>query len=257
MAPTLATIKSLQDSVAPTLTWLQEMQADWRRRLNQLAPEKRKVMAYLARRGWYLPPETPLWDSELAGLVDADDVAEVDKHMAEQIDALLDTIVAAASECAPRRAHLIQDAAWAYREGRYSLSIPLVLAQTGAICLEVVGVEAWAKERETKKPRTAKKVQQYVEQLDEFGPDAFFLPDLLPVLEGTSMLENTSDRDAKRVLDPTYGPLNRHGVLHGVDTDFGTRENALRAFAALGYYAGLPDLLGPVASRGEERQIAG
>ncbi len=139
----------------------------------------------------------------------------------------------------------------------YSLSIPVVLAQTGAICLEVVGVEAWAKERDTKKPRTAKKVQLYVEQMDGFGLNAFFLPDLLPVLEGTSMLVNTADRDAERTVDPTYGPLNRHGVLHGVDLDFGTRENALRAFAALGYYSGLPDLLGPVARGDGDQQVAG
>ncbi len=50
-----------------------------------------------------------------------------------------------------------------------------------------------------------------------------------------SVAVDTNDRDKRQATEPWYGPLNRHGVLHGHDTDYETGENPLRCVLLLQY----------------------
>jgi hypothetical protein len=42
-----------------------------------------------------------------------------------------------------------------------------------------------------------------------------------------------------RAADPHHGGLNRHGVLHGLDLEYATEANSLRAILLLQYVAGI------------------
>jgi hypothetical protein len=58
---------------------------------------------------------------------------------------------------------------------------------------------------------------------------------LEPLFYKTSLAVRTDKRDERQRSEPWFGPLNRHGVLHGLDTDYATEENSLRTVILLQY----------------------
>jgi hypothetical protein len=49
------------------------------------------------------------------------------------------------------------------------------------------------------------------------------------LLEDSGMCTLTEKRDEKRRSGHPFSPLNRHGVMHGIDCDYATESNGLRA----------------------------
>ena len=220
----------------------------WRKRMEELTPDKRRVVRYLGQRAWYQSFAMPWWDEELRQLVDADDAVGVDAHMASLVESSLDEIVADAGDKFPNRVAVIEQAKAAFDRGDYELAILGTLSQADGITFEILGVSAFGKR--DGRPATAphaesRRAARHASDLE------WSLIDLDPLIYGSTLMMNTADRDAARAADPNFGPLNRHGVLHGLDVGYGSRENALRAFAALGYFLSLRDLLDlqPATSR--------
>lgn len=58
---------------------------------------------------------------------------------------------------------------------------------------------------------------------------------MLPLDIVSSIQVNTWDRDEKVKESKYFSSLNRHGVLHGVDLNYGKEENSLRCILLLGY----------------------
>lgn len=229
---------------------LEALWSRWDERLRELAPEKRRVVAYLAERGWHQNLAMPWWDEELLRLVDAGDAAGVDAYIAEMVEESLDELVANVEAEFPARGTTLTQARRAHDDGLFDLSVLAALSLADGVTHEVLGVSAFGKEQG--KPRTAPFAE---DRINKAGPGAavdWLLIDLVPLQIGTTLLISTPERDARRAADPAFGPLNRHGVLHGLDVGFGTRENSLRAFAALGYFVGLRALLElPLNSTGQ------
>jgi hypothetical protein len=125
------------------------------------------------------------------------------------------------------------------------------LSLADGVTHEVLGVSAFGKKKDGK-PKTASFADERVSKAGSGATVDWLLIDLDPLRYGSTLLMSTPERNARRATDPTFGPLNRHGVLHGLDVGFGTRENSLRAFAALGYFVGLRELLDiPVKAAGQ------
>jgi hypothetical protein len=242
LAPVQAVVDSLAKiDLAPLLEPLQAALRTWERRLAELAPEKRRVVEYLAERGWHQSLFMPWWDAQLLALVDRGDVAAVDAYMTNRVEETFDELRDQLAKDHPRRLPLVEKALAAHIAGDYVLAIPVALAQTDGITFELVALQAFS--RRDGKPVTAVLVQERMQQWGGGGSIDWLLADLLPLHNGSSIQITTAERDRRRTSDPTYGPLNRHGVLHGLDVDYGTRENSARAFALLGYFVGLRRLL--------------
>lgn len=229
---------------------LEAVWSRWDERLRELAPEKRRVVAYLAERGWHQNLAMPWWDDELLRLVDAGDAAGVDAYIAEMVEECLDELVASVQAEFPARGTTVTQARRAHDDGLFDLSVLAALSLADGVTHEVLGVSAFGKEQG--KPRTAPFAEARINKAGHGARVDWQLIDLVPLQSGTTLLISTPERDARRAVDPAFGPLNRHGVLHGLDVGFGTRENSLRAFAALGYFVGLRELLGlPLNSIGQ------
>jgi hypothetical protein len=235
---TIATI-NLDRFKAP----LEALWARWDQRLVELAPEKRRVVAYLAERGWHQNFAMPWWDEELLRLVDAGDATGVDAYIADMVEESLDELVANVAAEFPARTVTVTQARRAHADGLFDLSVLAALSLADGVTQEVLGVPAFGKDHG--KPRTAPFAEDRIARAGAGTGAAvdWLLIDLIPLQAGSTLLISTTDRDARRTADPAFGPLNRHGVLHGLDVGFGTRENSLRAFAALGYFVGLRELL--------------
>lgn len=220
---------------------LEAIWSRWDERLRELAPEKRRVVAYLAERGWHQNLAMPWWDEELLRLVDARDADGVDAYIADRVEESLDELVANVQLEFPARGTTVIQARRAHDDGLFDLSVLAALSLADGVTHEVLGVSAFGKEQG--KPRTAPFAEDRINRAGAGAAIDWLLIDLVPLQVGTTLLISTPERDARRAVDPAFGPLNRHGVLHGLDVGFGTRENSLRAFAALGYFVGLRELL--------------
>ncbi|MNN87370.1 hypothetical protein D3C81_2049160 [compost metagenome] len=67
---------------------------------------------------------------------------------------------------------------------------------------------------------------------DESIMDIFYLRPLDIV---TSISMNTEKLESINKNDVFYGPLNRHKIIHGHDTQYGTEENSYRCIVLLSY----------------------
>jgi hypothetical protein len=196
-------------------------------------PERREALNYLAQRSWYPSLIMPAFDPRLFELVRHHRTAALDAHMAAFAEAHLDEFVRRALSTFPDRASFFRDTFWAHRRRRYRLSIPVRLAQADGICDEILGVGLY-KRREGRLATTGA-VEEY---LPTGTLTAWVVTQLTP-LQSPSGLH----RPAWSAEDIPPGSLSRHGVLHGVDLDYGTRINSLRAFMVVAYLSELPDML--------------
>jgi hypothetical protein len=209
--------------------------------LRSLAPDTpaKEQLRYLLTRGWYPSPEMPSYDPEVARLAAAGETTEVDRRMADFAERRLDQVAMLVRSSFPARAPFVEDAVWAHREGRYTLTIPALLAQADGAFYDVIGEQLYR--------RGGKAARDALDRLFVLGEigQSWVRTVLLPIDEGSSLVVNTGERTALRKDDPAYGPLNRHGVLHGVDLDYPTRENSLRVFMLLDYLCWFSQVVEP------------
>lgn len=126
----------------------------------------------------------------------------------------------------PKRAGIFKEAFEAHREGRYSSAIALLLTQADGICAEVFGVVFFSIERGTDDPRTRKIVESL--QLEVFEE---------MVLEPLITRGGVSARDTE--LSQYPDSLHRHQILHGKDSNYGSKLNSLKAISLVGYLGGM------------------
>lgn len=157
-----------------------------------------------------------------------------------------DTVLQQIETLWPNRLPIIRDAIEAHRQHKFTLSVPVFLAQADGICSEIFQSFLFTKW----KGDLAKK-------LEKLSPDQrniilsdreLFLRPLadamIDALRSESSLQvSTSTRDKKRKTESDYGPLNRHGVLHGIDLDYNTESNSLRGLLLIDYLIQIRDIL--------------
>jgi hypothetical protein len=187
--------------------------------VDRLSTEWRETLPRLAQHGWYLDSALSahqaryvlqLFDSGAARKADALLMKHVEKHLA-RISAELKTRF-------PNRARVLRAAFAAHRARRYSLAIPVFLAQSDGISFDLLGTQLY--KSKSGKPATATAVQAF-----EPGWQAL----LSPLLE----VQPISAPTYGRVLAP--GELNRHGILHGLVANYGTRLNSCKAVSLINY----------------------
>lgn len=207
----------------------------------------RFVNAFLSDRGWLLSGETPSGlVNRLAPLVRQGEGEAVDQAMRDHVGARLDEIVHRASEKCPLRAPILAAAARAHAERAFELTVPTLLSQADGMALELIGGHFF---RRTATPtrksttETGKALDEKLPDQQEIRADGYLAPLLIAVFVGSSLGVHTQVRIEGRRADPAYGPLNRHGVLHGIDKDYATEDNSLRAFLLVEYILVLETML--------------
>ena len=131
----------------------------------------------------------------------------------------------------------------AHEESKFELSVPVLLAQADGIAGEILGGHLFRRHN-----KTTVASRQLDDKLIELGitlDHGLVTVALAPVYDAASIGIHTEERDKRRTQDPLYGPLNRHGVLHGLDLDYGTEANSLRAFLLLEFLLSVEGVLSP------------
>ncbi len=191
--------------------------------IHKLPQRTQNALMILGTHGWYLDIDMPLpglWVLEKA-LSDGT-YEEADQALMEYFRERTPEIEKSLIKSFPHRTKILCSAFKAHSRGEYDLSVPVFLAQTDGICQELIGMPLFRKIKNV--PATAK----YIESV---AADTFWAAMLHPLSVTLPISASKHERDNRFV------GLNRHQVLHGESTEYGTELNSLKAISLLNYIA--------------------
>ena len=195
-----------------------------RRSAAELPERERQALQRLGKAGWFVDPGMPaIPPEELEWLFDKYP-DETDEWICDFYKKELDAIEKRLVDSYPHRGFILQQAFEAHRERRYVLSIPVFLGQADGIFWERTGKRQnlfAAKQRE-------KAYNEFASQI----LDNYLVTYLYPLSIPLPLWMNQEQRANE---DDFFVVLNRHQVLHGESTDYGTEQNSLKAISLLSY----------------------
>jgi len=176
--------------------------------------------------GWYPDIEMPF--SNLSAVVDLfkTDSASAEREYAAFLSTELTTVRERLTLAAPTRARVLKEGFEAHAQKLFFASTPVFLAQAEGLVREQLGAALYSRKR----------LRQRVTELEaeNWGLSEVLM---LPLLEPTDINKTEGERLKG------FSGLNRHAVLHGVDTTYGTEWNSLKAISHLLFVS---DVLGHV-----------
>ncbi len=177
-------------------------------------------LTILAQNGWYIEEQSAIIKTiELIKMIQIGETEKVDLFFKDYYTKKSKSILKRQIELYPNRAEIIAEAYRAHKLKMYYASTSLFLSQADGIC-----------KGELFKTRRQK------EALKEF------LSSNYPTKSVPHMLKVLTKENAIDVYHPEKSKftsqLNRHGVFHGYDTDYGNELNSLKAMSLLAFVTG-------------------
>jgi len=179
----------------------------------------------LMKHGWYLNPNLSLVMLDLLIQAFDEDPDGASEKLAELIESELSQIQDSLANSAPDRREILRQAFYAHRTKLYNLSVPVFLAQADGMWRDRLGRHLFDR------GGPAKAATEY----ERLTPDDM----TRSILSSFSTQVPLWFSETKREAD--FNALNRHQVLHGETTDYGTREYSLKAISFLYFVAFLLD----------------
>ncbi len=208
----------------------------------QLARKMEEINKTLRQEGWFVPPilsEGQITQLHRLAVVNGD----VDAAMSELIgyceDGLPEKIVDAACshKAFEHRTAFLRQALQAHVEGKFTLSIPVFLAQAEGTYLQTL--EAHGIFNEAYLFKGKEWAEAPIEDcIDELPITEIVFASILRAFsvamheQFTARVRSMEDLEQLRVKYPK-GFLSRHAVLHGRDDRYNTKENSIRALFIL------------------------
>lgn len=203
-----------------------------------------RVFPYLLDQGWYVTYRFPVHLMiRFDELLQAANHEEVDRLMCDLAREGMEEVENSLRARFPHREPILTDAFHAHRERKYTLSIPVFLAQIDGIGCEVLGVPQQFFKDPERWQALDEKLGAFTFCGQPYVPMGVQQEILAPLREKWSLATNTKDREARRASKPWFGPLNRHGVLHGLDVNYPSEENSLRCVTLLEYLIDVDQIL--------------
>lgn len=220
-----------------------EIRGDWKEylaKLDALPAQSKIAMTVAGDKGWFFGWSTGLED--LMPLIERitslpDD--EIDQCMVDYYRANFQEFVDRLVANNPSRSAVIKAAARAHAEfgaDGFFLSIPVFIAQADGWLSEMLGVESpLGMKRDVKgEPKVRSTTAGHLLK-QKFESDQESLDLLHPVftLHESDFLKSSTARSQPSRSPGSFTALNRHQVMHGECSDYGTEVNSLKAFSFL------------------------
>lgn len=220
-------IQPILDSFKKTTDFIEKFKRD----NNQIATWYEDVIrGYLAQRGWFVAGS--LYTNQFPALknaIEQNAESEIEDFMIRHVRAISDHAASEASAKWPHRQVILSDAFDAHSKELFTLSVPVMLAQADGIALEILGAFLFTDHS----GRVADKAVEIIDVKIKHRPLAKSFLGLL--IDASGLRLSTKERDQRKNAGFPVSPLNRHGVLHGIDCDYPTESNSLRAIALIHY----------------------
>lgn len=206
---------------------IQKIAIDFSNALDKLPDELRPTIRKLSARTWYISADMDIpflhrLDEEMKISEEA-----VDKIMSEWVSDNIKEIVSRAKERYPERKAIIDAAFWAHDNMKYELSIPILLIQ-----IDGMGYEKF-KFSKGKCLYSKNGDKTIIGEITDYyikNNGSFIEPFLMPLREISPLMvrseESANYPDA----------INRHDIIHGINTEYATQLNSLKAFSLMEYF---------------------
>ncbi len=196
------------------------------RKFKKHLPEQLQV---IAENGWFIQGDfTPLAAIyPVADIFRKGHVDEGNRQMCAHIREHLNGIEATLVHEFPQRAVILKRAFDAVRAGDYVASIPLMLMQADGIGREIFAKNTARFSVTSKQTKFQKEIKNFI---DQNAKDAIYTGEIYEVI--LKAIPLTASEGDKTVIP---GVLNRNAVLHGLDCEYYTEVNAMRAASWIGY----------------------
>ncbi|MDB5990596.1 MAG: hypothetical protein JWQ10_1999 [Herbaspirillum sp.] len=226
--------------IAPHLETLARI--DWAeitRRLNELPAKSKAAMVLASSKGWFFG-----WDQSLEDvLVLVEKMAQIDPS---EVDELLsqyyrDNLQSMAHSLTTQysaRAAAINAAVKAHSElggEGYYLSVPVFIAQADGLLTDITGVKSalMQSRKSTYSPEELQASEALRLRL-QTDPESLALVTQFLNLHEHDLMKSAAKRvKVAEVIGHAFTALNRHQVMHGESSDYGTEMNSLKAFSLL------------------------
>jgi len=213
-------------------------QIDWvaiKRRLDELPEKSKAAMILASSKGWFFG-----WNDGLQSLMELVEKLEVtpptdiDGIMVEYYRMNLQSFTDELASKYPDRALAIKAAVNAHSSlgcERYLLCIPVFIAQADGLLTEITKVKsAMMRFGNTQELQASSALRE------KLAADQKSLDLLHPILmlhESDFMKSARARQIAAQASGGSFTALNRHQVMHGESSDYGTEINSLKAFSLL------------------------
>jgi len=195
---------------------------DVKERWRQLSPDITAGCASLAREGWF-PDDEWSW-STVVGLAEMD-LTQFEQELVEHYERRLQGIQGTLGHAYPARRDILRQAFAAHEAAQYALSTPVFIAQAEGITVDVMGRCGYS----ACQSKGGVETYELGKHLDQCSAgDTVLRPFLEAFVSRPPLLGTKKDREA----NPRFG-MNRHLVLHGLDTDYATKANSCKAMSWL------------------------
>lgn len=190
--------------------------------LAALPEQTRRTLMILAKHGWYFDTELPFGVPRIERVLESGDLELANNLLMEHFSERLSDIEKELKEKHPARALILASAFNAHSRKEYALSIPIFLIQADGICYDLINKQLYSKNRRDGAPVVA----EYAKTITANTFQSILLHPLTqPLPISASAKERKED----------FNDLNRHQVLHGESTDYGTEVNSFKAISFLNY----------------------
>ena len=233
MATVFSIIENYAKNVEPILCSIKKTELfieKFRNDNKQIASWYKVVRGYLAQRGWFVAGTLyPNQIQALKEMIKQGKDAEIEDFMVRHVRSITKDTASAADTKWPRRRAILADAFDAHSKKLYTLSVPVMLAQADGMALEILGAFLFT-DREGKIGGMAKTMIE-----GEIKQRALAKSFLGLLIEASGLRLSTKKRDQQKDAGFSVSPLNRHGVLHGIDCDYPKERNSLRVIALIDF----------------------
>ena len=175
----------------------------------------------LMQNGWYPPSDISPMQVRLLARAFEEDAESANSLLCERYRSRLDGIESRLRSTYPNRADILGEAFEAHRQEKYNLSVPLLLMQADGVWWDRLSRNLFSGG-----------VNSAVDDLVDKVPDST-IRELVRALSYKQLPLVMSSKD--RGIG--FSELNRHQIIHGEVTDYGTAENSLKAVAFLNFCA--------------------
>ena len=179
------------------------------------ALQKNNGFIKLANLGWYINGKMTLAQAAwLMNLAIEEEIVTINNYLISHYNKEMELRAKFIEKSNSKRCLIIKEGIDCHLLEKYNASVSLFLSQADGICKGLL-----FKTREKKK-----ELKKFVDEKE----DNKFFEDILKTILRVNKIDEYFSKDS----DSSTG-LNRHAVLHGYDTDFGTELNSLKAFSLL------------------------
>ena len=187
---------------------------------------KQEDVNTLMQNGWYPPSDASSVEVRLLAEGFEEDTESANHVLIERYRSGLDDIESSLRSTFPNRVDILGDAFEAHRQEKYNLSVPLLLIQADGVWLDRCSRNLFSGG-----------VNSAVDDLVNKVPDITIREVARALLyKEWPLVLSSKNRSIG------FSELNRHQIIHGEVTDYGTEENSLKAVAFLNFCAlVLPD----------------